>query len=165
MTDTETIDDLVFPETLLETNQIKSGLIGEVTELRSWVRLQYEGRKSGLRVDWDEVRDANDRIASLQGDIDALKKHASALREVDNGRIEAMRAQKEGDKRARAVIQKEIERQALAAKNDRRVASAELQARKETAAMTAVDKYLRDNAPDHVHAVRAVVRAARDATK
>jgi len=156
--------DLIFPDTLEDTKASISALIGEITELRSWVQLQYNGRKNGLRVDWDEVREANEEIARLQGDINALKKHAAGQREVLALDHEKVRAERAKAKLEMATIQKERERQAQEAKKDRRVASAELQARKETAATNAVKRYIEANAPEHLAAVRAVVDAARNAT-
>ncbi len=157
-------EELVLPPTLEETKDALSACIGDITELRTWVRLQYEGRKNGLRVNWDEMREKQDRIAALQGDIEALKKHASGLREVAGQAAEVARSERDRVKLERIRIQKDIEAQAQAAKNDRRVKAAELQARRETAASTAVDRYIRENCPEHLGAVRAVVVAARLAT-
>ena len=160
----DTSEELVLPPTLAETKDALSALIGDITELRTWVRLQYEGRKNGLRVDWDQMREKQDEIAALQGDIEALKKHASGFRADAADQVAIAKAEKERLKLDRQKLQKEIERQAMDAKNDRRVKAAKLQARRESAAMTAVDRYIKEHCPEHLAAVRAVVSAVRLAT-
>jgi hypothetical protein len=163
MLDEEDGGELVFPETLSETKTAMAGLIGEITELRTWVRLQYEGRKSGLHVNWDDVRAANEDIARIQGDIEALKKHAAGQREAL-----AVDQEKRNDEKARlkletAVIQKQREAQAQAAKKDKTIADARKQELKYNAAHNALMNYIKENLPDHWHTAVAISKAAKDA--
>lgn len=154
-------DELIFPETLAETRAMISEMIGESTELKTWLSLQYQGRRGGLRVDWDKVKEAQDDIARLQGDIAALKKHASGFREDDQKTIAQTRAEKAQIKAENQKRQGEMQREAMTLKNDKRVKAAERERQKSEAAHKAVMAYLASNAPDHFQSAQAVANAAR----
>lgn len=158
-------EELIFPQSLAETKVAISELIGEVTELRTWLNLQYQGRNNGLRVDWQEIKAAQEDIARLQGDINALKKHASGFREDESAALIIAKAEKQRIKSENISRQAAMQREAMALKNDKRVLNAEMNARQHEAASRAVLAYIAQNAPEHFSAAKAASVAARMATK
>jgi hypothetical protein len=157
----EAEEELVLPPTLAETKEAISALIGDITERRTWINLQYEGRRNGLRVDWALVKERQDEIAAIQGDIDALKKHASGFREQEALKLSERKIEQHRLKIERMEAQRLLQREAQAAKNDRKVSAAlRQQARAETQ-YRAVLSYIAENLPDHLAIVRAVSDAAK----
>ena len=165
MSDTTELPDLDFPETLSETMDLISGLIGEVTELRAWLNLQYEGRENGLRVDWPRVKQTHDDIARIQGDIKALKKHAAPMIREEEMRVATKKAEAARLKLERAAFNRQTQVEAIAAKKDRLVLQAQKEQRRANAAHTAVMRYVKENLPDHWPTVVAVAKAVQDASQ
>lgn len=165
MSEDETIDELIFPETLEETRQSISVLIGDVTESREWVKLQYAGRADGLWVDYNGIRERNIEIAEMQGDIAALKKHAASMRGGKNEELALAKAERNRLKLETAKLQKERERQAQEAKRDTAVKVARSHQLAAEAALEAVMVYIKDNVPDHWAMVQIVRNSARDTAK
>jgi len=159
---TDTNDELILPPTLAETKTAMSALIGDVTELRTWLKLQFEGRRNGLWVDWDRVRETNDEVAALQGDIDALKKHASGFREQEARILAEKTIEKQALKKANLERQAAIQREAIALKNDKKIANIERTQRRENAAKVALLRYIAEHLPDHLATAHAVCKAAQD---
>jgi hypothetical protein len=160
----EADDELVLPPTLQETKEAISALIGDVIELQSLVKMQFEGRRMGQYVDWAALKANQERIAEIQGDIAALKKHASGFREEEAKLLAERIVEKQKLKAENLAREAEIQRNAQAAKNDKRVLNAQLQERRESAAVKALLAYIGENLPDHLPVARAIITAARAAT-
>lgn len=161
---TDDTEGLILPDTMEETRDAISVLIGDVTEAREWVKLQHEGRKSGQRINWRAVEARQAEIATLQGDIDALKKHLSGFRADLALKQSEQSLEKRRLKAANLAKQQEIQAQARAAKKDKTILTAQRHARGKEAALKAVLAYIAEVAPEHLPAARAVANAAEKAT-
>ncbi len=164
-TPADDVVDLVLPPTLQETREAISALIGDVVEAKDWVKQQFEARKLGQFIDWPAVKEKQAEIAAIQGDIEALKQHAKAFREDEAMKLALATAEKNRIKAENLERQRVIQREAMAAKNDRRVKNADLQQRKSNAALTAVMRFVAEKHPEDTETVRAIADAARGAVQ